>query len=127
MTRFLKSRQLSFRFALSGLWHVFKTQPNAWIHSLATILVISIAAWLKLPRQDWVVLLLCIGLVFVAEFFNTAIETLVDLASPAQNPLAKISKDVAAAAVLIAAFISAVIGFIIMGPPLWAWFTANLF
>lgn len=127
MTRFLKSRQLSFRFALSGLRHVFKTQPNAWIHSLAAILVISIAAWLKLSRQDWAVLLLCIGLVFVAEFFNTAIETLVDLASPAQNPLAKISKDVAAAAVLIAAFISAVIGFVIMAPPLWAWFTANLF
>ncbi len=95
------------------------TQKNAWIHSVASLLVILLAIWLQLSIQSWSILLLAIGLVWMAEFFNTALEALIDLASPQIHPLAKIGKDVGAAAVLVSAFFAALIGFLIMGPPLW--------
>ncbi len=85
---------------------------------LATALVIALSLWLKLEARDWAILFLAIGLVWIAEFLNTALEAVVDLASPLKHPLAKVGKDVGAAAVLIAAFVAAVIGFIIIGPPL---------
>jgi diacylglycerol kinase len=59
-------------------------------------------------------------MVFAAEFVNTAIEAVVDLASPQKHPLAKVGKDVGAAAVLIAALAAVLIGLLILGPPLWA-------
>lgn len=68
---------------------------------------------------DWAVLLLTIALVWTAEFINTALEAVVDLASPQQHPLAKVGKDVGAAAVLIAALTSILVGLLVLGPPLW--------
>jgi diacylglycerol kinase len=65
-------------------------------------------------------ILVAISLVWLAEFINTALEAVVDLASPGQNPLAKVGKDVGAAAVLIAAGAAALIGILVLGPPLWA-------
>lgn len=65
-------------------------------------------------------LILTICLVWTAEFINTALEAVVDLSTPGHHPLAKVGKDVGAAAVLIAATGSVIIGFILMGPPLWA-------
>jgi diacylglycerol kinase len=65
------------------------------------------------------VIILAIALVWTAEFINTALEAIVDLASPQRNHLAKIGKDVGAAAVLIAALASVLIGLLILGPPLW--------
>jgi diacylglycerol kinase len=108
----------AFRYAVSGLWYVIKTQRNAWIHAFASATVILIATLLQLPRRDWALLLLAIGLVWTAEFANTALEALVDLASPESHPLAKVGKDVGAAAVLIAAVTSLAIGILILGPPL---------
>ncbi len=64
-------------------------------------------------------IVLAIGMVWTSEFLNTALEAVVDLASPQQHHLARVGKDVGAAAVLIAALSSALIGFLIMGPPLW--------
>jgi len=66
------------------------------------------------------VLVVVIALVLSAEFFNTSIEAVVDLASPAHHPLAKVGKDVGAAAVLIAASAAVIVGLLILGPPLWA-------
>lgn len=120
LKEFFRSRATSFRYAFSGWWYVIRTQRNAWIHTLASILVFLIALWLELPLRDWAILLLAVAMVWTAEFMNTAIEAFIDMASPQQNPLAKVSKDVAAAAVLITALASAVIGFLIMGPPLLA-------
>ena len=60
------------------------------------------------------------ALVFVAEFLNTAIEVVVDLASPQIHPLAKVAKDVGAGAVLLAAVAAVLVGLLILGPPLWA-------
>jgi len=119
MRSFLQTRALSFHNAFAGIWYVLRTQKNAWIHLTATLLVILFAIWLNLSIKDWAILVLAIGLVWTAEFVNTSFETIVDLASPHYHPMAKIGKDVAAAAVLIAAISSAIVGFLILGPPLW--------
>jgi len=113
------SRIASVRHALRGLAIVLRAQRNAWIHAAASVLVMSLAIWLKLDTRDWGALLLAIGLVWMAEFLNTALEAVVDLASPGAHPLARAGKDVGAAAVLIAAVTSAAVGFAILGPPLW--------
>ena len=119
MKSFFTSRMHSFGFAFRGWWHVLRTQQNAWIHAVISTAVIFMALWLGLPARDWAVLLLTIAMVWAAEFFNTAIEAVVDLASPMQHPLAKVGKDVGAAAVLIAALAAIGVGLLILGPPLW--------
>jgi len=116
--QFIKSRIKSFKNALLGWWHVIRTQKNAWIHAIATVLTLLTALWLRLDRRDWAILILTIAGVWTAEFLNTALEVVVDLASPSAHPLAKVGKDVGAASVLIAAFSAVVIGLIILGPPL---------
>jgi diacylglycerol kinase (ATP) len=112
------SRISAFKYAISGWWYVLRTQRNAWIHAIATCTVIGLGLYLKLSLQAWATLLLAIGLVWTAEFVNTALEAVVDLASPELHPLARVGKDVGAAAVLIAALVAAVTGSLILGPPL---------
>jgi diacylglycerol kinase (ATP) len=114
------SRLASFRYAFGGLWFMLRTQRNAWIHATATVCVVALGLWLSLSRIEWAILALTIGLVWMAEFINTALEAVVDLASPDIHPLAKVGKDVGAAAVLVAAFTSVVVGLLILGPALWA-------
>lgn len=118
LTRFLRGRAASFGPAFEGWWHVFVTQPNAWIHSAISVSVLVAAIWLKIDKNDWLAILLAMGLVWLAEFFNTAIEAAVDLASPRRHSLAKIAKDVSAAAVVIAAIIASLIGVLVFWPPL---------
>ena len=119
MLAFFRSRALSFRYAFAGWWYVIRTQRNAWIHAVTSAVVVILAFWLRLSARDWAVIVLAIGLVWTSEFLNTALEAVVDLASPQHQRLARVGKDVGAAAVLIAALSSALIGFLIMGPPLW--------
>jgi diacylglycerol kinase (ATP) len=116
---FFVSRGHSFRHAFSGWAYVIRTQRNAWIHTVVSVAVFLLALGLHLPLRDWAVLLVTIALVWTAEFINTALEAVVDLASPQQHPLAKVGKDVGAAAVLIAALVAILVGLLIMGPPLW--------
>lgn len=120
MLAFLKSRANSFRYAFHGWWFVIRTQKNAWIHAVVSILVVFLGIWLHLDTWDWAVIIIAIAMVWTAEFLNTALEAVVDLASPERNHLAKVGKDVGAAAVLIAASTSAIIGLLILGPPLWS-------
>ena len=120
LRNFITTRYHSFRYALHGWGYVLKTQQNAWIHSLIATLVILLGLWLQLPARDWAILVLTIAMVFTAEFINTAIEAVVDLASPAHHPLAKVGKDVGAAAVLVAALAAVLVGLLILGPPLWS-------
>lgn len=117
---FLSSRIIAFGHAFRGWAYVLKTQHNAWIHSIVATVVIILGLWLGLSARDWAVLILTIAMVFTAEFINTAIEAVVDLASPVHHPLAKVGKDVGAGAVLVAALAGVVIGLLILGPPLWA-------
>ena len=118
MKQFITSRIVSFGHAFRGWGHVMQTQQNAWVHAVVATLVFFMALWLGLPPRDWAVLILTIALVFSAEFVNTAIEAVVDLASPMHHPLAKVGKDVGAAAVLIAALAAILVGLLILGPPL---------
>jgi len=113
-----RSRIKSFGYAFSGLKYVLRTQKNTWIHMIATIAVILMAWWLELSMLSWAVILLTIGMVWSAEFINTSLEAIVDLASPNNHPLAKVGKDVGAAAVLIAAGSALIIGILLLGPPL---------
>jgi diacylglycerol kinase len=119
MKSFLISRIHSFGYAFRGWWHVLRTQQNAWIHAVISTSVIIVALWLRLTARDLAVLLVTIAMVWAAEFLNTAIEAVVDLASPDKPPLAKVGKDVGAAAVLIAALAAIGVGLLILGPPLW--------
>jgi diacylglycerol kinase (ATP) len=116
--KFLRGRLASFRPAISGWIYVLRTQPNAWIHGLISIGVFIIALWVQLDSRDWVLLLLTVALVWLAEFFNTAVEVVVDLASPRQHKLAKHGKDIGAGAVLIAAALAVLVGILLLGPPL---------
>ena len=119
-----RSRLAAFRHAFNGWWFVMRTQRNAWIHALATLAVILLSIWLGIPRLECAIILFAIVLVWMAEFLNTALEAVVDLASPEDNPLAKVGKDVGAAAVLIAAIGAAIIGLLILGPALWGRLTS---
>jgi diacylglycerol kinase len=116
---FIVSRIAAFGHAFHGWWYVLRTQKNAWIHTVVTTLVVILGLWLGLPPRDWAVLVLVIAMVWAAEILNTAIEAVVDLSSPMHHPLAKVGKDVGAAAVLIAAGAAVIIGLLILGPPLW--------
>ena len=117
--KFFILRAYSFGHAFRGWWYVIRTQRNAWVHAVISTMVILAAFWVHLDLQDWAILLLTIVLVWTAEFINTALEAVVDLASPEQHPLAKVGKDVGAAAVLIAALTSILVGLLVLGPPLW--------
>lgn len=119
MKSFFLSRIQSFRHAFRGWFYVLRTQRNAWIHSAIATVAFVVGIWLELPPRDWAVIILTTAMVFTAEFINTSIEVTVDLASPDAHPLAKIGKDVGAAAVLVAALAAILIGLLILGPPLW--------
>ena len=116
----LYNRAKSFQYAFEGWWYVLRTQHNAWIHAVITLAVAGVGLWLKLPLRDWAVLILTFMAVWMAEFMNTAIEAVVDMTMPDVHPLAKIAKDVAAAAVLVGALGAVLIGLLLLGPPLWA-------
>ena len=109
----------SFRYAFDGLVCLFRTQRNAQIELSIGVAACIVAAWVRVPRIEWCVLTLTIACVLILEGLNTAIEAVVDLASPEIHPLAKRAKDLAAAMVLIASMASVVVGFLILGPPLW--------
>jgi diacylglycerol kinase (ATP) len=117
---FFTSRIAAFGHAFRGWWHVLRTQHNAWIHSVVATLVIIVGFWLRLSPGNWAIIVLTIAMVFTAEFINTAIEAVVDLAMPLHHPLAKVGKDVGAGAVLVSALAGVVVGLLILGPPLWA-------
>ena len=83
---------------------------------VVSILVFVVGFWLWLSPQDWALIIFAIALVWTSEFVNTALEAVVDLASPQQHRLAQVGKDVGAAAVLIASISSALIGLLILRP-----------
>jgi diacylglycerol kinase len=99
---------------------MLRTQRNAWIHAVASATVFALSWWLGLRPLEWAILFLAVGLVWMTEFVNTALEAVVNLASPDLHPLAKVGKDVAAAAVLVGALTALMVGLLVLGPPLWA-------
>jgi len=115
----MKKRIQSFGYAIKGIRYVFGTEVNMKIHIAISVLVIASGTFFAISLIEWMFCLLCIGLVVGAEMLNTAIENVVDLASPEQHPLAGKAKDIAAGAVLICAIISVIIGLLIFVPKGW--------
>ena len=111
-----EGRWLSFLHALAGILFALRHQRNTWIMACATVAAVAVGIWVGLGRIEWAVLTMTMGLVWVAEFLNSAIEAAVDVASPQLHPIAKVAKDVAAGAVLTASLIALLVGIIILGP-----------
>jgi diacylglycerol kinase (ATP) len=116
----LIGRVASFRFAFQGIFHLIRTQHNAHIHLVLGAIAITLGIILGIGQAEWLALTIIITLVLATEGVNTAIEAVVDLASPERHPLAKIAKDVAAGTVLLTAIGAIIVGCIIFIPPLWA-------
>lgn len=112
----IKKRFMSFGYAFYGLIYGVRTQHNAWIHVAATIIVITAGILLKISLTNWCLIVFAIGLVFIAELFNTAIEYFVDQMFPGYNKYAGLIKDLSAGAVLMAAITAVIIGLIVFVP-----------
>ncbi|MBL8535832.1 MAG: diacylglycerol kinase family protein [Hyphomonadaceae bacterium] len=116
MTFSLGARLKSFAHAFAGFAYMLRTQHNAWIHLLATLAVVVAGALMRVSADDWRWLVTAIALVWAAEAINTAFEHLCDVVSPEFHNSVKLSKDIAAAAVLVCAAAAVLIGLITFLP-----------
>lgn len=114
----MKSNSLldSFKYALMGIGEAFKQERNLKVHTSMMILVVIAGIYFKLSTWEWIACLIAFALVIGAEMINTSYEEMVNLLSPEKRLEAKYAKDIAAGAVLVFAFFSAVIGLIIFVP-----------
>jgi len=103
----------SFRFAVEGVVHVFRTQRHMRFHFITVALVLCLGLLYRLSRAEMAILCLVSAGVLMAEMFNTAVETVVDMVTQAYHPLAKLAKDIAAGAVLIASITAVMVGLIV--------------
>jgi diacylglycerol kinase (ATP) len=111
----------SFKYAWAGVRYAFMTQRNFRIHSAIAVLAVSLGFFLRVAAVEMGVVTLTCALVMVLELLNTALESVVDLTvGHAYHELAKIAKDCAAGAVLIAAIAAVFVASYILLPPLWA-------
>ena len=113
---YIKKRISAFGYAFKGIYMMFRHEAHALIHLIATVAVIVAGFLFRINALEWCVICLCIGGVFMAEAFNTAIEKLADKVSPEKDPLIGRAKDVAAGAVLLFAISTVVIACIIFIP-----------
>jgi diacylglycerol kinase len=111
----------SFSFAGQGVWHVVRTQRNMRVHLAAATAAVAAGLALRISAVDWACVLSAIGLVLTAEALNTVVEALVDLCTDRFHPLAKIAKDTAAGAVLIASAAALGVGVAVFLPRLVTW------
>lgn len=109
----------SFGYAFVGVGYLFRTQRNARIEVVCAAFACTLGFWLHISRIEWAVIVLMIAMGLALEGVNSAIEAVVDLASPEYHRLAKVAKDVAAGAVLLAAGASVFIALLIFGPRVW--------
>lgn len=114
--KFLAARLRSFGFALEGLAYAVKTEGNARVHLVATLLVIALGFGFGVSRFEWMALIGAMGLVWLAEMLNTALEILCDFVAPERSDPIKRVKDVAAGGVMAAALAAAGIGGLVFWP-----------
>lgn len=116
----MKKRPLleSFNYAIDGLIYVLRSQRNMRIHFLVGSLVFALGLAVGLSTVQFGLIIFAVALVIVAELINTAIEATIDVTTSSYDPMAKIAKDVAAAAVLVAALAAVIIAYIIFFPKL---------
>lgn len=112
------NRIRSFGYALAGWLYMLRYQKNTRIMAVASILVFAAAFWLQVDPVGWALLVVTVTFVWMAEFLNAAVEAVVNLVTSDYHPMAKVAKDVAAAAVLLGAVASVMVGLLILGPPL---------
>ena len=103
----------SFNYALEGIIHVLRTQRNMRIHFALAVFVLTVAVVVDVTKLELIALLISITFVLIAEMFNTAIESAIDVATSSFDPLAKLTKDIAAGAVLIAAINAVAVGYLV--------------
>lgn len=115
----------SVRCALAGVAWAFRTQRNVRIQSTVGAIVIGAAVAMEIPLTQLTVFVLAITLVLVTELMNTALEATVDLVSPEIHPLARVAKDAAAGAVLLAAGGAAAVGILIFGARVYSLVSAS--
>ena len=116
---YLQKRRRAFRCAGNGCWRLVRQEAHARIHLIAAVAVIVVGAIVGLSATEWCLVALCIGMVFMAEAFNTAIEKLADRVSKDYDPLIGAAKDVAAGAVLFISLAAAAVGLIIFIPKIF--------
>lgn len=109
----------SFGYAFEGIYYSIRTQRNMRVHLGIGLVATALGLWLGLSLLEWAILLVMMALVFILEMLNTVIESLVDLYTDRFHPLAKIAKDVAAGAVLVAAIFAVGVGLLLFGPRLF--------
>ena len=109
----------SFKYAYQGFISSFKTERNMKVHIAIMLLVIIAVFIFNISKIEWIICFILFAIVISAELFNTAIETIVDMITKEEDKRAKLAKDIAAAAVLIPAIFSALIGFIIFLPKIF--------
>lgn len=111
-----KKLRNSFKYAFSGIKLCIENEQNMFIHFSIATLVIICSFLFKISKIEWIICLLLIGLVFMMELFNTAIENVCNLVTKEENKHVKIAKDTAAGAVLVMAIISSIVGLMIFVP-----------
>lgn len=114
----LRARGSSFNYAFEGVVAFFRQEHNARIHLAATLIVVILSILLPVSKLEIAVLAIAVAFVWTAEIFNTAIEKAMDLISTVKDSRIKVIKDLAAAAVLIAAIAALLTGCIIFIPKL---------
>jgi undecaprenol kinase len=110
------SLKKSFKYAFAGVKTSIVREPNLRIHVFFALIAITAASLLGFNPLEWIILFLTIFFVIMLELINTVLEALVDIVSPEFSPEAKTAKDVSAAAVLLAAFVSVIVGIILFLP-----------
>ena len=103
----------SFNFAVEGIIHVLRTQRNMRIHLLAAVIVLIAAIATGVTKLELIALLLAIAFVFITEMINSALEQAIDVSTTSFDPLAKLAKDTAAGAVLIATLNAIAVGYLV--------------
>lgn len=116
----LKKTLKSFKYAFRGVGTLAKSENNFKVHLLAVVLVLISGFSLRINKREWLIVLILIGFVLVAEVFNTAIEKLCDFVQPEYHTKIGEIKDLAAAGVLLAAIVAFVGGLFIFVPKIMA-------
>jgi diacylglycerol kinase (ATP) len=112
----IQARLKSFVYAFEGVMFFIRFEAQATMHLIAIVAVLGAGYWFKISSMEWIAVVFAIGIVISSEMLNTAIEKLTDMVSPQINEQAKIVKDLAAGAVLIASLTAFIIGLIVFLP-----------
>lgn len=115
-----------FWWAIQGLYNSWRQEKHLRFHTFAAIAAVTISLWVDLTLEEWAIVWLSIGMVFVTELINSAIERLADMIQPDQDVRIKYIKDASAAAVLVSAIIAAGVGLLVLAPKVLALFMTGI-